>query len=122
VTAADDLRPRAAALARRGPHRPVPAGQVVRVLEILRIAERVVDRLGADWGAGRQVVRVPPEGYPLDWIERDAVIQALEHSHWVQKDAALLLGVSTRAMNYKIQRFNLQPPTGRRWRGDRERR
>ena len=40
---------------------------------------------------------------PLEEIERQAVIEALKMSNWVQKDAAELLGISPRVMNYKIK-------------------
>jgi len=38
----------------------------------------------------------------LSEIEREAILQALESKNWVQKDAAELLGISPRALNYKI--------------------
>ena len=38
-------------------------------------------------------------------------MQALERSGWVQKDAARLLGVSSRALNYKIKGFGITHPT-----------
>jgi len=102
------------------PRRPgvqVAPGQLVHVLELLDQTQRVIERLGRDWAAGRKVVQLPAEGYPLKWIERDAIVQALELAHWVQRDAAVLLGITTRVMNYKVQVFNLQPPSGRHWRG-----
>ena len=95
----------------------VAPGQLVQVLELLDQTQRVIERLGRDWAAGRKVVQLPVEGYPLRWIERDAVVQALEIAHWVQRDAAVLLGITPRVINYKIQTHNLQPPTGRHWRG-----
>ena len=38
----------------------------------------------------------------LEAIEKEAIIKALELRNWVQKDAAQLLGISPRALNYKI--------------------
>jgi two-component system response regulator HydG len=35
-------------------------------------------------------------------------------SNWVQKDAAELLGVSSRVLNYKVQRFNITHPSWKR--------
>jgi DNA-binding NtrC family response regulator len=48
-------------------------------------------------------VKIPPTGIPLEEIERQAVVEALRMSNWVQKDAAELLGISPRVMNYKIE-------------------
>jgi hypothetical protein len=35
-------------------------------------------------------------------------------SNWVQKDAAELLSISPRVMNYKIKTLNIEFPRGRR--------
>ena len=50
----------------------------------------------------------------LDESEKQAIIRALEKANWVQKDAAPLLGVSRRALNYKIQKYAIEIPTRRR--------
>src|SRR5215471_14419008 len=60
------------------------------------------------------VVRVPPTGIPLEEIERQAVVEALKMSNWVQKDAAELLGISPRVMNYKIKILGIEIPRSRR--------
>jgi two-component system response regulator HydG len=60
------------------------------------------------------VVKIPPTGIPLDDIERHALIEALKMSNWVQKDAAELLSISPRVMNYKIKTLGIEFPRGRR--------
>src|SRR6187402_2764625 len=60
------------------------------------------------------VVRIPPTGIPLEEIERQAVVEALKMSNWVQKDAAELLGISPRVMNYKIKILGIEIPRSRR--------
>jgi len=50
----------------------------------------------------------------LDESEKQAIIRALERSNWVQKDAAPLLGVSRRALNYKIQKYGIEIPSKRK--------
>ena len=57
-------------------------------------------------------IKLPPGGIQMEAVERDFVLQALEMSGWVQKDAAKLLGVSSRVLNYKIKRFGITHP---RW-------
>jgi Nif-specific regulatory protein len=59
-------------------------------------------------------VKIPPTGVPLEDIERQAVIEALRMSNWVQKDAAELLSISPRVMNYKIKILNIEIPRARR--------
>ena len=60
------------------------------------------------------LVKIPPAGVPLEEIERSALIEALKMSNWVQKDAAELLGISPRVMNYKIKTLRIDFPRGRR--------
>jgi transcriptional regulator with GAF, ATPase, and Fis domain len=60
------------------------------------------------------VVKIPPTGIPLEDIERHALVEALKMSNWVQKDAAELLSISPRVMNYKIKTLAIEFPRGRR--------
>jgi len=57
---------------------------------------------------------LPPEGVNLAEVERHLVIEALRRSRWVQKDAAGLLGVSRRKLNYMIQRMEITHDSWRR--------
>jgi DNA-binding NtrC family response regulator len=80
-------------------------------LEDLRLGETVTP--GADV-EGPGVVRIPPTGIALEEIERRALIEALKMSNWVQKDAAELLSISPRVINYKIKTLKIEFPRGRR--------
>ena len=60
------------------------------------------------------VVKIPPTGVPLEEIERQAVVEALTMSNWVQKDAAELLSITPRVMNYKIKTLSIEMPRHRR--------
>ncbi len=60
------------------------------------------------------VVKIPPTGIALKEIERQAVVKALTISNWVQKDAAELLSITPRVMNYKIKTLGIQLPRKRR--------
>lgn len=44
-------------------------------------------------------------------MEKELILQALTMSGWVQKEAAGLLGLSTRVLNYKIKQFEITHPT-----------
>jgi DNA-binding NtrC family response regulator len=63
---------------------------------------------------GMSVVRIPPTGIALEEIERLAVVEALKMSNWIQKDAAELLAISPRVMNYKIKTLGIDFPRSRR--------
>jgi DNA-binding NtrC family response regulator len=58
------------------------------------------------------MLRMPAEGIPLDDIERMVITEALRMNDWIQKDAARFLGISSRVMNYKIQKYEITHP---RW-------
>jgi len=57
-------------------------------------------------------LRLPPTGVDLDELERQAILEALRISNWVQKDAAKFLGISSRVMNYKVSKYEIKNP---RW-------
>ncbi len=65
----------------------------------LPLAEKAPDRIN--------------EPLSLEESERAAIVRALEQSNWVQKAAAPLLGVSRRALNYKIQKYGIEIPRRR---------
>ncbi|MBU1041001.1 MAG: sigma-54 dependent transcriptional regulator [Proteobacteria bacterium] len=46
----------------------------------------------------------------LEDNEHQAIIRALERTAWVKKTAADLLGISRRAIHYKIKKYNIQIP------------
>jgi two-component system, NtrC family, response regulator AtoC len=76
-------------------------------------------RLGdsSTMGAGRDItsiIKIPPTGIALEEIERLSIVEALKMSNWVQKDAAELLAISPRVMNYKIKTLGIDFPKGRR--------
>ncbi|MDR2549224.1 MAG: sigma-54 dependent transcriptional regulator [Desulfobulbus sp.] len=50
---------------------------------------------------------------PLEAHERELILKALAENIWVQKDAARCLGISPRALNYKIKKFGI---THQNWR------
>jgi DNA-binding NtrC family response regulator len=51
-----------------------------------------------------------PDSLSLEDNEHQAIIRALERSAWVKKTAADLLGISRRAIHYKIKKYNIQMP------------
>jgi len=60
---------------------------------------------------------IPPDGLSLEEVEKSLILEALKMSNWVQKDAAELLGISRRVINYKIKNHKI---TSARWSVHRE--
>jgi len=77
----------------------------------LRLGETIA--VGGD-PSSVPAVRVPPSGIALDEIERQAIREALKMCNWVQKDAADLLHISPRVINYKIKTLGIEMPKSRR--------
>ncbi|GAB6126007.1 sigma-54-dependent transcriptional regulator [Humidesulfovibrio idahonensis] len=51
-----------------------------------------------------------PDSLSLEENEHQAILRALERTAWVKKTAADLLGISRRAIHYKIKKYNIQIP------------
>lgn len=49
----------------------------------------------------------------LEMGEKTHILKALEENLWIQKDAAKVLGISPRTLNYKIKKYQITHP---RWR------
>jgi len=49
-----------------------------------------------------------------DEAETEAIADALEKTRWCRKDAAKMLGISYKALLYKMRQFNLDSPRSRR--------
>jgi transcriptional regulator with GAF, ATPase, and Fis domain len=79
--------------------------------EDLRLGETIA--VGGD-PSSVPAVRVPPTGIALEEIERQALAEALRMCNWIQKDAAELLHISPRVINYKIKTLGIEMPRGRR--------
>jgi len=63
------------------------------------------------------LIRLPPGGADHREVERELIVTALERTGWVQKDAASLLRMSRRRLNYRIRRLGIAHPS---WRANRE--
>ncbi len=71
---------------------------------------------------GGPAVLLPPGGVDLREVERELILQALERTGWVQKEAASLLRMSRRKLNYRIRLLRITHPSWRRNRGSASRR
>jgi DNA-binding NtrC family response regulator len=64
-----------------------------------------------EFKADQSAIRIPSGGLKWEEVEKNILLQALSMSGWVQKEAAGLLGLSTRVMNYKVKQFGITHPT-----------
>ncbi len=54
------------------------------------------------------VVNLPPEGYPLAELEKEAVVQALQMCAWNQTRAAALLHIPRHTLVYRMEKYRLK--------------
>ena len=71
--------------------------------------------------SGTEVARAhAPRSWPaalsdgLHDVEKETILSALENSDWIQKDAAKLLRISPRALNYRIRKLGIRHSRWRR--------
>ena len=58
-------------------------------------------------GKGGFSVHIPDGGISLEEVEQKLIMQALNQANWIQKDAASMLKVTSRVLNYKVKRFGI---------------
>jgi len=56
------------------------------------------------------IVNLPPEGYPLADLEKEAVVQALTRCKWNQTRAAELLHIPRHTLVYRMEKYQLRKP------------
>ncbi len=68
--------------------------------------------LHAAVGGRRESTESPASELDLKNLEKEALLEALRKTDFVQKDAAEILGISKRVIHYKIKQFGIKHP---RW-------
>jgi two-component system NtrC family response regulator len=56
------------------------------------------------------VINLPAEGYPLEQLEREVVVQALERNQWNQTAAARFLRIPRHTLIYRMEKYGIVPP------------
>jgi DNA-binding NtrC family response regulator len=65
---------------------------------------------GSRAGTGSAVVQLPDEGYPLEQLEREVVVMALERNGWNQTAAARFLRIPRHTLIYRIEKYGIVLP------------
>jgi two-component system NtrC family response regulator len=66
-------------------------------------------RSGRKGGAGR-VVNLPDDGYSLEQLEREIVVEALERNGWNQTSAARFLRIPRHVLIYRMEKYGIVSP------------
>ena len=57
-----------------------------------------------------RIVELPADGYSLELIEREVVVQALERNDWNQTRAAAFLQVPRHTLIYRMEKYDIKKP------------
>ena len=57
------------------------------------------------------VVNLPPEGYSLEQLEREVVIEALERNDWNKSAAAAFLKIPRHVLLYRLEKYGIAAPS-----------
>jgi two-component system NtrC family response regulator len=57
-----------------------------------------------------KVLELPPDGYPLEAIEKEAVVQALARNDWNQTRAADFLQIPRHTLIYRMEKYDIKKP------------
>lgn len=60
--------------------------------------------------AGRPVVNLPDEGYSLEQLEREVVVNALKRNGWNQSAAARFLRIPRHTLVYRLEKYGITLP------------
>jgi two-component system NtrC family response regulator len=61
-------------------------------------------------GKKAAVITLPEEGYSLEHLEREVVVEALERNNWNQASAARFLRVPRHVLIYRMEKYGIVPP------------
>ena len=59
---------------------------------------------------GSRVVNLPDDGYSLEDLEREVVVQSLERNRWNQTAAARFLKIPRHTLIYRMEKYKIEPP------------
>jgi two-component system NtrC family response regulator len=56
------------------------------------------------------VINFPDDGYSLEDLEREAVVEALKRNSWNQTSAARFLRIPRHTLIYRMEKYSISPP------------
>ncbi|MEI8172673.1 MAG: sigma-54 dependent transcriptional regulator [Deltaproteobacteria bacterium] len=59
------------------------------------------------------LVNLPPEGYSLDQLESEVIIEALERNNWNKSAAAAFLKIPRHVLLYRLEKYGIRSPSNK---------
>jgi two-component system NtrC family response regulator len=85
------------------------SGTTITVSDLPEKIRRGGTTPGVDGGGG-MVVNLPDDGYSLEQLEREVVVQALERNRWNQTAAARFLRIPRHTLIYRLEKYRIGLP------------
>lgn len=82
---------------------------IMRDSNVIGLGE-LPDKLRVSSAPAGAIIKLPDEGYPLEQLEREVVIAALERNSWNQTAAARFLRIPRHTLVYRIEKYNIKSP------------
>ncbi|MBI2353884.1 MAG: sigma-54-dependent Fis family transcriptional regulator [Deltaproteobacteria bacterium] len=83
---------------------------IMRNGDIISLADLPDKIRGGGAKGASAVITLPDEGYPLEQLEREVVVSALERNHWNQTAAARFLRIPRHTLIYRMEKYGITPP------------
>jgi two-component system NtrC family response regulator len=74
------------------------------------IRDELPEKLLTRGVSGNAIVKLPDEGYSLEQLEREIVIEALERNSWNQTAAARFLKIPRHTLIYRLEKYEISLP------------
>lgn len=73
--------------------------------------DELPEKLLENKAPGSAVINLPDDGYPLEQLEREVVVEALERNTWNQTAAARFLRIPRHTLIYRIEKYGIILPS-----------
>jgi two-component system NtrC family response regulator len=77
-------------------------------LDVEDLPDKIRHGASGKTNTAQGVVQLPPDGYSLEALEREAVLQALERNHWNQSRAAAFLRIPRHVLLYRMEKYGIR--------------
>lgn len=72
--------------------------------------DELPEKLLANKVSGSAIIKLPDEGYSLEQLEREIVVEALERNAWNQTAAARFLRIPRHTLIYRLEKYEISLP------------
>lgn len=75
--------------------------------------DELPEKLLVNASSGSLIIKLPDEGYSLEQLEREIVVEALERNAWNQTAAARFLRIPRHTLIYRLEKYGIAVPSNK---------